>query len=46
MGEKYRTTIYLFDLNGKIYNISTSVHKDSDSDQKDIDELLSGLTLK
>jgi len=39
-------TGYYFDLNGMIYIVETKTHIGSERDQKDMEELLSGLTLK
>ena len=44
--ERYRVNSWYIDLNGMVYVITTSVHLNSENDKKDIDELLSGLTLK
>lgn len=44
--KRYLLKTWYFDFNNMVYIITTSVHLDSESDQQDIDELLSGLTIK
>lgn len=44
--ERYRVNSWYIDLNGMVYVITTSEHLNSENDKKDIDELLSGLTIK
>jgi hypothetical protein len=44
--DRFCLKTWYFDCNGMVYIISVSGHLDSESDQQDIDELLSGLTIK